>query len=187
MWGGADLSNALVIGDNYESEVIWLVTGFQYFASAMALNFGFEFRDAWYKNYWFVFFSAAFLFMHFYVTLVPGKLSCFWRVNCDNENVVIGVTDEVLPIQNPFNTTVMPVPFRWGLIFLMTANLACLMCYEYFVVNGIRLKMAAKKREEAAASKQKTLAEGLAPPLSDEKAISPLQTQFTYMSDEEFA
>jgi cation-transporting ATPase 13A3/4/5 len=111
-WANADLSNALVIGDNYEAEVIFLVGGFQYITTAMAFNFGYEFRLGWFRNYVFVILSTAFAFIHLYITLVPGELSCVFRVNCENENVVKGVTLEPVPIQNDFNTTLMPEEFR---------------------------------------------------------------------------
>ena len=146
-WTDNDVSNALIIGDNYESEVIFLVTGFQYVSSAMAYNFGFEFRQAWWRNYWFVLAAGTFTFLHFYITLVPGELSCFWRVNCGNENVVNSVTTrEKVPIQNPYNTTVMPEDFRVKILFIMIANTIAIMAYEYFVVNGLRLKWARAKR-----------------------------------------
>jgi hypothetical protein len=61
--------------------------------------------------------------MHFYVTQVPGKMSCFWRANCDNDHVLVSVVKgEKIPIQNPFNTTVMPVEYMWSLIAIIVAN-----------------------------------------------------------------
>ena len=148
-------TQVLVIGDNYESTVIFLVTGFQYISSAMAFNFGYEFRKAWWQNYLFVLAAATFTFMHFYITLNPGYLSCFWRVNCDNDHVVNSVTTrEKVPIQNPFNTTIMPESFRVKILFIMIANTIAIMSYEYFVVNGLRQRWARQKR---AADKKDTL------------------------------
>lgn len=124
-----------------------IVTGFQYFASALAFSFGYEFRQAWYRNYLNVLAIGVFAFLHFYVTLVPGNLSCLWRLNCENENVVNGVTTrEKMSIQNPFNTTVMPESFRAKLVVIMVANLICIVCYEIFVVNGLRRNLAMKNR-----------------------------------------
>ena len=84
-WGSIDVSNVDVIGDNYESTVLFLVTGFSIICSAMAFNFGYAFRAAWIRNYLFVALALGFTIILFYVTLVPGKLSCFFRVNCFNE------------------------------------------------------------------------------------------------------
>lgn len=79
------IGNILIIGDNYESETLFLVTGFQYIISAAVYTFGNKFRLPWYTNYWFVFFATLWTTLHFVSTLVPSRLSCLWRVNCTNE------------------------------------------------------------------------------------------------------
>jgi cation-transporting ATPase 13A3/4/5 len=146
-WGGIDVSNVNVIGDNYESETLFLVTGYQYISSAIVFNFGYEWRQAWIRNYIFVLLVFAYTFIQFWITLVPGKLSCFWRVNCNNEDVVRPVTTpELVPILNPFNTTVMPQDFRNKLIAIMVCNTVAVVAWDYFVVNGIRQRLGAKKR-----------------------------------------
>jgi hypothetical protein len=117
----------------------------------MAFNFGYEFRKGYFHNYWFVLVSTTFAVVHFYACMVPGSLSCFFRINCDNEDTVIGVTTrERVPIQNPFNTTLMPHDFRVKILVIMVVNLVTIMSYEYFVVNGIRQYMAKKNRAKAA-------------------------------------
>jgi predicted P-type ATPase len=83
-WGSIDVSNIETIGDNYESSVIFIMGGFQYIASAMAMNFGYTFREGWFKNYIFVFFSFTWLLFQFIMTIYPSSFSCIWRVNCDN-------------------------------------------------------------------------------------------------------
>ena len=95
-WDSNDVSNVLVIGDNYESSVIFLVTGYQYISSAMTFNFGYNFRAGWFKNRLFVALVCVFTCIHFYITLVPSKLSCVFRVNCSNE--VRGVPFSIHPI-----------------------------------------------------------------------------------------
>jgi cation-transporting ATPase 13A3/4/5 len=84
-WGSTDVSNVQVIGDNYEAQVLFLITGYQYISSAMAFNFGYNFRAAWITNYWFVAFASFFTFIHFYSTMNPSPMSCLFRVNCLNE------------------------------------------------------------------------------------------------------
>jgi cation-transporting ATPase 13A3/4/5 len=146
-WGSTDVSNTSVIGDNYESETIFLVTGFQYISSAIVFNFGYEWRQAWIRNYIFAGLVFAYTFMQLWITLVPGKLSCFWRVNCNNDDVVRGVASpELVPILNPFNTTMMPQDFRNKLIAIMVCNTVAVIAWDFFVVNGIRRRLAAKKR-----------------------------------------
>jgi hypothetical protein len=142
-------------GDNYESEVLYLLSAYQYTSSAMAFNFGYEFRQAWWRNYLFVSFALFYTVIQFYITLVPGEISCVWRVNCVNENTCRGVvTRDALPIQNPFNTTVMPEQFRWQLVLLMVANAVATSGYEYFIVNGVRRyhNYASKKAEKNASA-----------------------------------
>lgn len=91
-WNSTDVSNATVIGDNYEASVIFLVAGYQYISTAMAYNFGYAFRSHWMKNKYFVVLAFTFTALHIYITLVPGKMSCFFRVNCSN-SVSTGVLD----------------------------------------------------------------------------------------------
>jgi cation-transporting ATPase 13A3/4/5 len=148
-WDGSDVSDVLTIGDNYESEVVFLVNGCQYFFTAMAFNFGYEWRQAWYRNYVFAALSLAFIAIQFYITLVPGRLSCFWRVNCDNDNISVSlIKGELIPIKNPFNTTVMPLEFRWILIFIMIANGILVMAWDFFAVNKTRQNLAKRRREK---------------------------------------
>jgi predicted metal-binding membrane protein len=50
------------------------------------------------------------------------------------------------PILNPFNTTVMPQDYRNKLIALMVCCTVAVVAWDYFIVNGIRRRLAAKKR-----------------------------------------
>jgi len=146
MWNSEDVSNVLVIGDNYETEVLFVMGAFQYISSAMVLNFGYSFRQGWCRNYVFVLLSTTWMVFVIVMTLYPSSFSCIWRVNCENEvsvvcefskrNVVLcllldfvhqnatrWVTSSVpVAINNPFNTTLMPTKFRWILVIIMCAN-----------------------------------------------------------------
>eukprot|EP00457_Paulinella_chromatophora_P000588 gb/GEZN01000588.1/.p1 GENE.gb/GEZN01000588.1/~~gb/GEZN01000588.1/.p1 ORF type:complete len:1220 (+),score=191.62 gb/GEZN01000588.1/:86-3661(+) len=136
-WESTDISEASSIGDNYESSTIFLISGWQYVASAMAFNFGGLHRAGWFNNYRFVALVIFFSCMHFYITMVPSHLSCLFRINCDNENVVPFVTTMgKVPIQNHWNTTVIPVSFRWTLVFIMIANTVVIMAWEKVVIYG---------------------------------------------------
>jgi hypothetical protein len=148
-WDNHDVSNLMIIGDNYESEVIFLVSGYQFLSTAMAYSFGYEFRSGWLENYRFVACIVVFTALHFYVTLVPGKLSCLWRVNCSNNDLVYSVSLQgKIPIQNPYATTVMPLHFRVTLIVVMILNTLTNCGWDYFVVNGIRCYLGRKRRRE---------------------------------------
>ena len=146
-WASIDVSNVVTITDNYEAETLFLVTGYQYISSAIVFNFGYEWRQAWIRNFILVGLVCAYTFMQFWITLVPGKLSCYWRVNCVNEDAVRSVTTfEPQPIKNPFNTTVMPQDYRNKLVALMVCCTVAVVVWDYFIVNGIRRRIAAKKR-----------------------------------------
>jgi predicted P-type ATPase len=146
-WVNSDVSNLNVIGDNYEAQTLFIITGYQYISSAMAYNFGYEFRQSWFQNRWFVILATTFTAIHFFVTLVPTKLSCLWRVNCENENVLFSIVQwRYVPIQNDIHTTLMPANFRYILVTLMIVNAAATMGWDYFVVNGTRKRLGAKKR-----------------------------------------
>ncbi|GKY96262.1 hypothetical protein MPSEU_000585800 [Mayamaea pseudoterrestris] len=148
-WDNEDVSNLMIIGDNYESEVLFLVTGYQFLSTAMAFNFGYEFRQSWIKNYKFVACIAVFTALHFYITLVPGRLSCVWRVNCSNKDLVYSVSLQgKVPIQNPYASTVMPLEFRITLIIIMVLNALTNMGWDYFIVNRIRQYLGRKRRRE---------------------------------------
>lgn len=148
-WKGDDISNVLWIGDNYETETMFLVIGYQFISSAMTYNFGYEWRASWLSNQHFVLFVAAVSFIHFYVMLYPGYLSCLFRVNCDNDHVLRSVAQwELVAIQNDWNTTIMPNGYRFSLLLIVIANTLSVMAWDYFVVNGTRQRHVRKKQME---------------------------------------
>lgn len=84
-WGSIDVSNVVVIVDNYEAGTVFLVTGYQYISAAIVYNFGYVHRSSWFKNYVLALLVLGFTIIHIYITLVPSNLSCFFRINCLNE------------------------------------------------------------------------------------------------------
>jgi len=136
-WTAGAVDSAVTIGDNYESSVIFLITGAQYVTSAMAYNFGPEHRGAWWTNWRFVGFLIVYIIIHIYIILVPSKLSCFFRINCQDPNLLRSATNEdINPIQNPWNTSVMPEAFRGMLVILIVWNTVSIMAWERVVVLG---------------------------------------------------
>ena len=147
-WDSNDVSNVTTIGDNYETSVIFIVSGYQYISSAAAFNFGYSFRQNWFRNYFFVLLFLLFTGMQFGMTLTAGNFSCIWRVNCDNDHAVRIVTDPIpMAINNIFSTTVMPVAFRWLLVVLMVANLVIICVWNFFIVNKVRIERKGTKNE----------------------------------------
>ncbi|CAB9500019.1 Probable cation-transporting ATPase 13A4 [Seminavis robusta] len=144
-----EVGEVLLAADNYETQVIFLVAATQCVAAAMTCNFGYEYRQSWYRNYLFVVISLSAVTILVYITLVPSRLSCLWRVNCSNEDAVRGILEpEPQPIMNPFNTTVMPVEFRYELLAIMIANGVAIAGFDFFVINGIRRRVGKMKRRK---------------------------------------
>jgi hypothetical protein len=136
-WGSNDVSNVTSIGDNYETSVIFIVSGYQYIASAAAFNFGYSFRRNWFRNYVLVFLFLLFTAMQFGMTLSASNFSCIWRVNCNNDHAVRFVTStDPRAIFNIYATTEMPMGFRGFLVGLMVANLVVICAWNYFIVNN---------------------------------------------------
>jgi len=138
-WNSSDISNVTTIGDNYEAQTLFVVTGYQYISSAMAFNFGYSYRANWFRNWIFVTLCVAYTVIHWTIIIHPGNMSCLWRVNCTNDHIQRGVTTGPNPVQinNNFNTTVMPLYFRWILVGIIIGNTVAIMSWEFFVINGI--------------------------------------------------
>jgi predicted P-type ATPase len=128
----------LSASDNYEITVVFLMVGTQLMSAAISFNFGYEYRQAWYRNYVFAVLSMFYVAMFIFVTLTPSTVSCLWRLNCDNDHIIRGAFySEPAPIGNPFNSTIMPVEFRFKMLAVMLGNACAVIGYEYFVVNGL--------------------------------------------------
>ena len=96
--------------------------------------------------------------LHFYIILNPSKLSCLWRVNCNNEDVIRGVFEpSPVPIQNAFNTTEMPREFQAALLGIIVANTIAVIGWEGLIINTIVRGKARRRKEDA----RKALLDGL--------------------------
>jgi hypothetical protein len=107
----------------------------QYVFSAAAFNFGFTYRKHWLRNYPLVILVIGFLFIHYWVTLVPGRMSCWLRINCLNEDNKAASVYNMGPvaIQNDYNSTLMPKEFRVFLAVLMTVNFLAVVGWEFYI------------------------------------------------------
>jgi len=151
-WTEKDVGSAITIGDNYESSVIFVITGYQYISAAITYNFGYNFRASWQKNYVLVFLVLVFTIIHLVSTVGSNVLSCLFRLNCLNDDipwtfmVKVLAEDEPYPINNPYNTTYMPIQFRWTLVGIVVANTIIIIAYEYFIANGVIQRMASQRK-----------------------------------------
>ncbi|KAL7580178.1 hypothetical protein ACA910_012929 [Epithemia clementina (nom. ined.)] len=147
-WNSDDVSDVKSIGDNYEASVLFLIGGWQYIISAIALSFGYTWRESFWKNYIFVALALTFSIMQLLVVLYPSEFSCIWRINCENENAVQWVTTNYpVAIANAWNTTLLPIGFRWKMVGVMIGNLIALVLWQYVFVNGFIAAMLAQREE----------------------------------------
>jgi cation-transporting ATPase 13A3/4/5 len=146
-WNVTSIANVTTIGDNYEAQTLFLVSGYQYISSAIAFNFGYSYRANWFRNWVFVTLVVAYTVIHWTIIIHPGNMSCLWRVNCTNDHILRGITSGPIPvpINNNFNTTVMPLYFRWILIGIIIGNTIATSSWEYFIVNGIGRRFSKSK------------------------------------------
>lgn len=69
-----------LLGDNFETDVLSFVTLFQFVNSASVFNFGYVFRQPWYRNYLLVFIWAVFIVIVSYWELAdPNAFGCMFR------------------------------------------------------------------------------------------------------------
>ncbi|RCI03520.1 hypothetical protein CU098_010396, partial [Rhizopus stolonifer] len=137
-----DISKWWLLADNYEAEVLALVTLFQFINNAAAFNFGYKFRKAFWRNYALVFLWLLYIAIVSYWTLAgPNRFGCLFRFNCGTKGVLtqLGYTPPPTYIE-PYNTSlghnIMPADFRWKLWGLCVGNMIAALAYEKLVVLG---------------------------------------------------
>ncbi|KAJ1968534.1 hypothetical protein H4R35_006400, partial [Dimargaris xerosporica] len=138
----ADLSKWWLLGDNYESSLLAFVTCFQFVNSAAVYNFGYVFRQSWWKNYWLMSLWAVFVAMMSYVLLAdPNWLGCLFRLNCGNPRILeeLGYSRPSFYIE-PYNIeqghNVFPSTYRILLWVYCMSNILAGILWERVVVLG---------------------------------------------------
>lgn len=136
------MSKWMLLSDNYEGEILALVCLFQFINNAAVFNFGYKFRQSFYKNYTLVALWLLYLIIASYWLLAdPNPFGCLFRFNCGTPQVLqqIGYTPpsiSITPYNTPLGHNVMPREFRWKLWGLIMGNLLTALAYEKFVVLG---------------------------------------------------
>ncbi|KAF7725950.1 hypothetical protein EC973_009187 [Apophysomyces ossiformis] len=137
-----DISKWWLLADNYEGEVIAIVCLFQFINNAAVFNFGYKFRQSFYKNYILVFLWLLYLAIVSYWTLAdPNRFGCLFRFNCGTPSVLKQLHYEVPDVYiEPYNTplghNVMPSYFRWKLWGICVGNVFAGIAWERLVVLG---------------------------------------------------
>ncbi|KAI8584672.1 hypothetical protein K450DRAFT_217430, partial [Umbelopsis ramanniana AG] len=137
-----DVSKWWLLADNFEAEVLALVCLFQFINNAAVQNFGYKFRQSWWRNYILVFLWAAYLAIVSYWLLAdPNNFGCMMRFNCGSPTVLhemgyYGVTSNVELYNTPLGHNVLPVDFRWKLWGLCAGNVVAGLAFERLVILG---------------------------------------------------
>ncbi|KAI9306449.1 hypothetical protein BJ944DRAFT_48949 [Cunninghamella echinulata] len=146
-----DMYRWWLLADSYEAEILTFICLFQFINNAAVQNFGYKFRQAFYKNYFLVFLWLLYIAIASYWLLAdPNIFGCMFRFNCGTKEVLneIGYP---LPNLNteayntPLGHNVFPQDFRYKLWGLILGNMATALVWERFVVLGPVHEYLAKK------------------------------------------
>ncbi|KAI7873218.1 uncharacterized protein EV154DRAFT_100788 [Mucor mucedo] len=137
-----DMSKWWLLSDNYEGQILSFLCLFQFINNAAIFNFGYKFRQSFWRNYSLVFLWLLYLAIASYWMLAdPNRFGCMFRFNCGTKEVLtqFGYTPPPTNVERyntPIGNNVMPVEFRWQLWGLVMGNLLAGMFYERVVVLG---------------------------------------------------
>lgn len=74
------MSKWYLLSDNFEGEVLALVCLFQFINNAAVFNWGYKFRQSFYRNYALVFLWISYLIMVSHWTLAdPNRFGCLCK------------------------------------------------------------------------------------------------------------
>ncbi|KAI9277868.1 hypothetical protein BY458DRAFT_532460 [Sporodiniella umbellata] len=137
-----DMSKWMLLSDNFEGEILGFVCLFQFINSAAVFNFGYKFRQSFYRNYTLVVLWLLYLTIASYWLLAdPNQFGCIFRFNCGTPQVLeklgyLAPSTSITPYNTPLGHNVMPKDFRWKLWGLIIGNAVTALAYERFVVLG---------------------------------------------------
>ncbi|KAI8063241.1 hypothetical protein BC940DRAFT_369931 [Gongronella butleri] len=146
-----DISKWWLLADNYEAEVLALMCLYMFINNAAVFNFGYKFRQSFYKNYLLVFLWLLYLAFVSYWTLAdPNSFACTFRMNCGTKSVLQKYdysppSTYIEPYNTPLGHNVMPWNFRWKLWGLAMGNVCTTLLYERLVILGPVHAYLAKK------------------------------------------
>lgn len=137
-----DASKWWLLGDSFEADVLTFMALFQFVNCAMAFNYGYIFRQRWYRNYFLVLVWAVFISIVSYWELAdPNRFGCLMRLNCGNPDVLVSLGYQrpsfyIEPYNNPLGHNVLPKSFRYQLWAYSIGNMLVVHVWERFVILG---------------------------------------------------
>lgn len=158
-----DGSKWWLLGDSFEADVVTFLSLFQFVNAALIFNYGYIFRERWYKNYvliivWSLFVGIVsfwelagitykkknlcrFPYLLFFIIIDPNAFGCLVRLNCGNPDVLESLgyprpNFYIEPYNNPLGHNVLPRYFRYQLWGYSIANIVAVHIWERFVILG---------------------------------------------------
>ncbi|OLY81621.1 putative cation-transporting ATPase 13A3 [Smittium mucronatum] len=131
-----------LLGDNYESEILGMVIMIQFANCGLIYNFGYKFRQRWYRNYVLLIVYAAFISIFSYIMLSPpNRLGCLFRMNCGDPDVLVSLGYKrpnfyIEPYNIPQGHNVIPKHFRIFMWLYIASNVILGILWELLVVLG---------------------------------------------------
>ncbi|KAK4515331.1 AdoMet-homocysteine methyltransferase [Mucor velutinosus] len=137
-----DASKWWLLGDSFEADVLTFIALFQFVNCAMVFNYGYIFRQRWYRNYFLIVVWAVFISIVSYWELAdPNRFGCLMRLNCGNPDVLVSLGYErpsfyIEPYNNPLGHNVLPKSFRYQFWAYSIVNMLVVHVWERFVILG---------------------------------------------------
>ncbi|KAJ9077626.1 hypothetical protein DSO57_1015054 [Entomophthora muscae] len=137
-----DVTKWFLLGDNFEGQLLGFIVLFHFVNSAFIFNFGFRFRQAFWKNYSLLLMWIVLMVGIIYVLLAdPNWLGCFVRMNCGDPDALVSLgyprpSFPITPYNIPHRHNVFPQYFRYMLLAYCLANALAALLWETVVVLG---------------------------------------------------
>ncbi|PWA00110.1 hypothetical protein BB558_003856 [Smittium angustum] len=131
-----------LLGDNYEAMTLGLLIMIQFVNCGFISNFGYKFRQIWYKNYVLVVVYLTFVSLLSYIMLAnPNRLGCTFRMNCGDPDVLVSLgyprpNFYIEPYNIPQGHNVLPKNFRIFLWIFAASNTIIGVLWEVLIVSG---------------------------------------------------
>ncbi|KAJ2726315.1 hypothetical protein GGI07_000626 [Coemansia sp. Benny D115] len=135
-----DISKWWLLADNYEAAVLAFVCLFQFVNNAMVVNFGYNYRRRWYRNYALNFLWALYVAMISGLLLSdPNWLGCRFRLNCGSKDVLakefnLHPSFYIEDYNNIIGHNIIPHSSRYELWGICIGNMCATVLWQLLVV-----------------------------------------------------
>ncbi|ORX52830.1 HAD-like protein [Hesseltinella vesiculosa] len=137
-----DPSKWWLLGDSFEADILTFITLYQFVNAGFLFNYGYLFRQSWYRNYLLLAIWTLFTTIVSYWELAdPNPFGCLVRLNCGNPDVLVSMgyprpTFAIEPYNTPWGNNVLPRPFRYQLWAYAMVNFLVANLWERGIILG---------------------------------------------------